>query len=339
MAHEMTTNDSAMFYKESAWHGIGTTVQEEYNPLKAIEVAGLDWTVSPSVRLNYAYTDDYGHVQEGTTTDKVANVRADTGDVLGWVGKDYQIVQNKELAELAYSLNGQDTVVESFGSIRNGSRVYCLIRADSFFAGGDMNDEVMQYLLLCNGHDGSLALSGLPTSIRVQCSNTLHQALNQAISRNMFRFSHAGDMKSKLMQARDALSYFKQTGTFFKEAVNTLANRKWDKNDIQKFWLDMYAEMESPVVTNPTNEMEEKNYKRALTTIGDWAERFDNEMSNMRVAQPTAWHAANAVTNWIQHRNAAKGRKMSNESRIDRNLFGKNATDSIKVMQKAMAYS
>ena len=337
MAHEMYENDSAMFYKKDAWHGIGTTVEDEQHPRQALETAGLDWLVRPSVRIDYTYRDKYNNPTTMTTTDKVANVREDTGEVLGWVGKDYQVVQNSELAELAYSLSGDDTVVESFGSIRNGKRVYCLVKADSFFAGGDMNDQVDQYLLLCNGHDGTLALTGLPTSIRVQCANTLNMALNSGNSKNMFHFSHAGDMMGKLQEARQALAFFRETGQFFKRTVDNLTEVKWNTQDIQKFWLEVYGMLEAPIVTNPTNENEEKNYIKAMHTMTDWAGRFDEEMRDMGVRQPSAWHAANAVTNWIQHRESTRGRKISRESRIDRNLFGKSASDSIKVMKHTLA--
>ena len=30
MAHEMTENDSAVYYKDRAWHGLGTVVNTEF---------------------------------------------------------------------------------------------------------------------------------------------------------------------------------------------------------------------------------------------------------------------------------------------------------------------
>jgi phage/plasmid-like protein (TIGR03299 family) len=335
MSGEMFENDSAMYRKVSAWHGLGTVVDEDCNPREALKYSGLGWDVVPSINLDYYYQNEEGAVTLGTTTNKVANVRQDTGDVLGWVSPGYGVVQNSELAELAYGL-GEDTVVESFGSIRNGARVYCLVRCDSFMA--QRNDEVEQYMLLCNGHDGSLTLSGLPTSIRVVCSNTLRMALSSGAN-SMFRFTHAGDMSDKLIQAREALSFFKETGTFFKENVNRLVHNEWDKETIQRFWLNIYEQLENEtVISTPCNDKEERVFTRAVGVISKWSQTFDTEMQEMNVNRPNAWTAANAVTHWLQHNSSTKGRKTSTDSRTDKNLFGKASSDSIQVMQTALSY-
>ena len=331
----MTENDSAVYYGKKAWHGLGTVTNTILSPREALVEAGLDWTVKPSTYIEYFYRNDEGENVSGSTSDRVANVRSDTGDVLGWVGKEYKVVQNAELAELAYSLAGDDTHVESFGSLRNGARIYTLLRADSFMADG-FNDTVDQYLCLCNGHDGTLALSGLPTSIRIVCENTLNMALSQS-SRNMFRFTHNGDMADKMAQARQALSYFRETGKFFRENVQQLTSVNWDKDSITKFWLDCYQMIEEKDVNpNPQTEAEDNTYKHAMTTLNSWSQTFDSERSDLG-SNPTPWMAANAVTNWLQHRKAKRGRQMATAARIDRNLFGKGASNSMKVMRKALA--
>jgi phage/plasmid-like protein (TIGR03299 family) len=337
MAHDMTETDSAMYFGVGAWHGLGVVVDEATNPREALRVAGLDWNVVPSVALDYYYCDSDGETRRGTTTRKVANVRQDTGDVLGWVSPEYDVVQNSELAELAYGLAGDNTVVESFGSIGGGARIYCLIRCDSFDA-ASTKDVVDEFMLLCNGHDGSLTLSGMPTSIRVVCNNTLRMALAGAQS-SMFRFTHSGDMAAKLMEARKALDFFRETGKTFRQSVGELVHKEWTKQDIQKFWLHIYEELENKNINvNPYTETEEKDYTKACATIAGWSERFDGEMSELNVNRANAWMAANAVTDWIQHRDAKRGRKMSADSRTNKNLFGKAASDSVMVMREALAY-
>ena len=118
-----------------------------------------------------------------------------------------------------------------------------------------------------------------------------------------------------------------------------IRDRTWDKNTIQRFWLHTYGMLDEPVNLHPTTEDEEAVYKRAVATIGDWSQRFDLDMQELRPPNgATAWNAANAVTNWVQHKVNKRGRKMSSESRIDRNLFGKNATDSVRVMRSALEF-
>lgn len=333
--HNMTENDSAVYYQKKAWHGLGTVTEDILNPKEALKVAGLDWTVCPSTHLDYFYRDENGNVCGGSSSERVANVRSDTGDVLGWVGKEYKIVQNTELAELAYSLAGDDTHVESFGSLRNGGRVYVCLRADSFCADGK-HDEIHQYLLLANGHDGSLAFMGQPTSIRVVCDNTLKMALSEGVN-SAFRFTHNGNMEDKMQQARQALAYFRKTGKFFQDNVTRLSATEWNRDTISKFWLECYSMLTNKqVVTNPTTEAEENTLKDAAETVGSWGQTFDTERKELN-ANPSAWMAANAVTNWIQHRTFKKGRKLTNSSRADKNLFGKASKDSIRVVRKALA--
>ena len=337
MSSEMFEKDTAMYRKEKAWHGLGVVINEDCNPRQALREAQLDWDVVPSSMITCDYRTPEGYVATTTTTKKVANVRQDTGDIVGWVSPNYTVVQNSELAELAYTL-GDNSVVESFGSLRNGGRVYCLVRCDSFMA--QNNDEVTQYMLLCNGHDGSLTLSGLPTSIRVVCANTLHMAMSNG-AKNMFKFTHSGDMTEKLEQAREALGFYKETGRFFKANVNNMVATEWDKETIQRFWLDTYQDLTKETLVAPKNfktENDEKVYKNAISTISKWSTTFDTEMQELNVNRPNAWIAANAVTNWLQFNESKKGRKTSSDSRIDNNLFGKNASNSITVMKKALQY-
>jgi phage/plasmid-like protein (TIGR03299 family) len=330
----MYEKDNAIYYNEKAWHGLGTVVTQQYEPREALRVAGLDYKVLPSTSINYNYLDSEGYPKSGTTTTKVANVREDTGDVVGWVSPNYQVLQNSELAEIAYAIAGDDTKVETFGSLRNGSRIYCLINMNEFTTGIRNKDTIQQYMLLCNGHDGTLAFSGLPTSIRVVCQNTLNMAL-QSGNKNMIRITHGGDMAAKIMGAKDAMLKYTEIGQFFEEAVDYMANTTWNSKTIQKFWLDMYGVIEDPINMNPQTEEQQENYTKALTTVGKWAETFDSEVN---IAGATAWNAANAVTNWLQHKTNTRGRKTSLESRIDKNLFGTNAQMSIKVMKTAMAF-
>ena len=331
MSHEMTETDSAVYYKKAAWHGIGTVAEEAMSPKQALQMSGLDWNVTKSSHIDCHYMDDAGFSYTATSTAKSATIREDTGEILGFVSQTYCPVQNSELAELAYAL-GETTTVESFGSIRGGRRVYCLVHADSFTADNGQ-DDVHQYLLLANGHDGTLAMSGIPTSIRVVCENTLNMVLAQ--NNNMFRFTHNGDMNQKLTDARNALAFFRRTGKVFQSAVTQLTNKDWTHDDITRYWLDVYAKLDAPVVSNPQTEQEEKTLIRSRSVMATWADTFDRERRDLG-SRPSPWLAANAVTNWLQHKEAKRGRKMTSESRIEKNLFGKNSMDSVKVVNMAL---
>ena len=330
MSQEMYENDSAMYYKEAAWHGLGTVVSDAYNPRQALEMAGLDWTVEQSDYLTI-------HLPDGSTvtdTKHRANIRSNTKDVLGWVGTQYQPLQNAELAEIAYSLNGEDSVVESCGSLFNGGQVYFLIRGESFDTGNG-NDTVARYMLLTNGHDGKARATAKPTSIRVVCNNTLTMALNQ--QSQSFGFTHNGDMAVKIQEAKDAMAMFRETGQFFKDAVGVLNYRSVTTESVQKFWTEIYQDLFDEIPLNPKDKEEERAKKKAKVTLSTWAETFDNERE---VAGANMWNAFNAVTNWMDHKTLYRGTpEKKAENRMHSNLWGKSETNKKRVFKAALAAS
>ena len=332
MSHEMYENDTAMYAGERAWHGLGTVVEKALSPDEALKVSGLDWDVvkSPSIIAEYEDFDSY--MNHATTSKTVATIREDNGEILGLVSPQYQVVQNRELFDLAYELGGE-VKVETAGSLKNNRQIYILLRGDSFDLPGE--DTVLPYMGLFSSHDGSLSLSALDTSVRVVCANTLDQAFSEGRNR-IYRIKHSGDVENKLNDLRDALKRFKETGKLFKDKVTTLANCNWNQANIQKFWLNVYMNLEEPFVTNPATEREEVAFKKATTTLADWSTRFDKELSDNHF-KATAWTAANAITNYYQHREGSRGRKRSDNSRIHNNLLGSAADKSKKVMQMALA--
>lgn len=326
MSHEMYENDSAVYAGQAAWHGLGTVVEDAPTPKEALRLSGLDWEVEKSGSLG-ALRQDGGI---SYTSDYVATVRKDTNEVLGIVSPSYEVVQNQELFNAAYELGGE-VKVETAGSLRNGRQIYVLLKGETFDATG-RGDEVTDYLALLNSHDTTLAFSALPTSVRIVCANTLGMALQHG-SRKMYRVTHAGNIDEKLFAMREALSMYRSTGKMFRETVQELSMHSWDRHQISKFWMDAYQTLEGPVNPNPTDEHEEKSYKKAVVTLDTWAQTFDEER---HLAGTGPWNAANAVTHWIQHRIPTKGRKRTDASKAARNLLGEGQKQSLRVMQMAM---
>ena len=129
MAHEIEQHDGVVLHREKAWHGLGTIVENAPTPLEALQIARLDWSVEQWPLA--AQRPDGGYLPIKTS---VANVRSDVGHLLGIVGDGYQPIQNRDLAEFCTALAEQDDVVkiESAGSIRNGAKVWFLLKGESF---------------------------------------------------------------------------------------------------------------------------------------------------------------------------------------------------------------
>jgi phage/plasmid-like protein (TIGR03299 family) len=315
-------HDSAAFFKTPAWHGLGNVIEDDMSIDRALIESGLDWNVIKStVFANGISSNSYRAV-----------IREDIQEIIGIVNEKYKIVQNREMFELAKQF-GDEATVESAGSIQNGKRAYLLLRGDSFDAGKD--DTVHKYMALLWSHDGTQAINVLPTSIRVQCKNTLDMVLGEAAKfGNKITIRHFGDMESKMDQVKDAIERFKTCGQFFERQAHALSREDITHADATKFFMEMYQKLsKTKIVMNPTTEKEEVNKVKALTTISDWTETLEDEGSFYGY---NYWVAANAVTRNIQHKEGSRGRKKSPASKAMNNLVGKNASSSAMVFNSAL---
>ena len=105
MAHNINFNQNTGKYsfmgtKEKAWHNLGQIVTDYPTSGEAIEFAGLDYTVEKRPLYTLNNPDFLTGEERSPNKLKVSNffatVRSDTDQILGIVGKDYQIVQNKD---------------------------------------------------------------------------------------------------------------------------------------------------------------------------------------------------------------------------------------------------
>jgi phage/plasmid-like protein (TIGR03299 family) len=323
MSHGMTEHDSAVFFKKPAWHGLGNVVEEDLSVQRALIESGLDWDV---VKRKI--------VADGIeSTDHKALIRTDINKILGIVSNRYQVIQNQEVFRLAEHF-GNSVKVESAGSIETGKRNYLLLRGDTFNVGSGVHDPVDKYMAMFWGHDGTTSVVVTPTSIRVQCKNTLEMLANESENTsNKVVIKHAGDISEKLHYVTEAIDKFKNTGRFFEEQTNYLSSRQLSPRELNQFFLEMYTRLNrTSIVMNPVTEKEESDKVRALTTISSWTEILENENLGSNY-----WTATNAVTNRIQHADGARGRKKTPASRAYSNLNGKANTDSSTVFKAALS--
>jgi phage/plasmid-like protein (TIGR03299 family) len=298
MAHEITKTDGLVLTGQGAWHGLGLVVEQAPTPEEACRLAGIDWRVIESMGV-YGITElsDGNMVRILDETHKLL-VRSDTQEVLGCVSSGYVPLQNIELANFCSSLaeDGDIVRVESAATICGGKLVWFLLRGQSFSVKG-WDDEVRPYLLATTSHDGTRALSLRPTSIRVVCKNTLSLAMGRSTDLRI-RITHQGDLGKKLYVAKQALGLFGAQVEQFREKVDVLSSRSMTREDLQRFFLEVYTEAYNPIPANPTTNSEREKAQMARQVIGVWGREFDREVDRVG---GTAWAAMNAVTGWMQH--------------------------------------
>ncbi len=327
MSHEMYEHDHALYVGKPAWHGLGTVIEDAPTTMDAMRLAKMDFGVKLSEPIIANYTPSGGGEWNETEPSKFhATVREDTNEVLGVVNKNYKIVQNEELFEIADSL--PDAKVETAGTLFNGAQSYILMKDDEWAVNG--NDEMHEYLCLMNSHNGTLSLSALPTSIRVVCNNTLSWAISEG-SQRMIKLKHTGDIDAKILSLKDALEEWKNHKTAFRGAVQQLGSKRWNAQEIQTFWMECYEMFEGTVPTARSSYTQEEHNsrKKAMTVMQGFTETFDKEVREF--GRDSAWLAANAVTNWLQHK-----KRRTIEATIANKLIGDASRDSTRVMRKAL---
>ena len=232
MSHGITTNDQMFSVRQVPWHGLGVVLDDYPKSIdEALDKAGLGWKVTHGDVLVVKapeWTDDFGarHPAELIPAKGFkANVREDTGEVLGIVSDEYEVVDNRDAFRFLDALIGSEMYFETAGSLWGGRRVWVLARLPEYVElGGDLS---ATYAYVANSHDGSMAVTSAATPVRIRCANTLGVALRQAEhgknAERTFRFRHTGDLVAKFAEARKVLGMTINYERQFKVIADRLA--------------------------------------------------------------------------------------------------------------------
>ena len=345
MAHEITATDGLVLNKSKAWHGLGTIVKEAPTPQDALSLAAMDWTVEQWQLNATGFVGD--QLAKVGLESHVANVRINAdgsvGDCLGIVGDGWTPFQNAELAQFACDIvdNGERLRVETAGSIRGGKKVWFLLRGDSFEVKGTKGDAIEPFILLSNGFDGKTALRVTPTTVRVVCSNTLHQVIPrneigyEAMSSAAYVARHSGDLDSKVESAKTALAAFLEGTNATHDAMNFLASRDVSNDDVKAFFLEAYQRDFGLIPKTTKTKTDENARKRAQDAFLSVAKRFDVERP---IAGANYWNAFNAYSGYVQHERDNRGDDDAKkaENALHSNIFGSNASRTSKAFDRAL---
>lgn len=274
----MAANVQSMFSTiKTPWHGFGEVLDHAPSVNDAIRLSGLDWTVE---RVSLSGIDVPG-MQFGA--DHAAIVRTDTRDVLGIVGSRYTPVQN--VAKFGFFdpiVSSGRATLETAGALGRGEKVWIL--AKSVTAEVVPGDPVESYLLLAGSHDGTSAITVLPTGVRVVCQNTLGMALRGKEKR--FHVRHTASAERKLEDAGRVMAESEATFAETIERWQFMAGRQIDP--------EAYAKALVPDAPEGTNNTRRENARAAILKSYDQAPGADK-------ARGSAWAAYNAATHWISH--------------------------------------
>jgi len=222
-----TTEKHSFFsVKEKAWHGLGQIISDYPTSAEAIKHAGLDYTVEKRNLFTYGddtdpETEDNDVVMEWRidVPNHYATVRIDTDEVLGVVGKDYEIVQNVDAFEFFDSIVGgkEGILYETAGALGKGERVFITAKLPDYIRVG-RNDLIEQYLFLTTSHDGFGSITAAFTPIRIVCANTLNAALRN--HSNCIKLRHTASANDRLKQAHQLMGITNQLAQEMEQIFN-----------------------------------------------------------------------------------------------------------------------
>ena len=251
MSHGITTHDQMFSVREVPWHGLGVVLDEYPKSIdEALDKAGLGWKVTHGDVLVVKapeWTDDFGtkHPAELIPAKGFkANLREDTGEVLGIVSDEYEVVDNRDAFRFLDALIGSELHFETAGSLWGGRRVWALARLPEYIELG--GDQSATYVYVANSHDGSMAVTAAVTPIRIVCANTLGAALRQAehgaSAERTFRFRHTGNLQAKFAEARQVLGMTINYQKQFKAladglALEPISERTLERSVLRHLWV------------------------------------------------------------------------------------------------------
>ncbi len=303
------------------WDGLGENLDKAKSSQEAMKNAGLDWTVEQH---------DLKASGGIKVPNHVANIRSDTKEVLGIVGKEsYKLIQNVDAFRFVDSLavEGQMRYV-SAGALAGGKRVWLLAEMpEQLKIVGD--DVIQQCILFVTGHDGKLRTITMPTGTRFWCGNTLRLAMQNRDLTRTFSVQHTGNTEVKLDEVRNILV---NLGGLFKEHVEVakqLVKRKVTADDVSSFLTRIWPDQQGA------------NNSRREKVREEVAGLMEAEPQQLKGVAGTGWAAYNAVSQWADHnrvqprKEEASGDRVVMERRFDSALFGVSHDVKVRAFETA----
>lgn len=239
-----------VYSSQPMWHGLGTVIPGGTSDIsKVLELSGLDYDVEQRpVRYNFK-----GSLL--AVPGKFVNVRSDTGDPFGVVGKIYTPVQNRDAFEFLQDLgdNG-DVIWESAGQTARG-RVFVSMKLPENLRidAEGINDEIIPFVTAFNSHDGESPFQLVTTPWRTICGNTERFALRDAYTRWTVR--HTTSATAKIAESRRTLGLSLRYYDQLVIEETQLAQTKATSDDVTALINDIWKREEVETVrTRLTND-------------------------------------------------------------------------------------
>lgn len=326
MSHNLNYNEgtgkhSFFSVKEKAWHGLGQIVADYPTSAEAIRFAGLDYTVEKRKLFTYDSENNAAPetgiiIPEIEVPNYYATVRKDTEAVLGVVGREYRVVQNRDAFTFFDAIVGGDGIqYETAGALGKGERIFITAKLPDYIKVGS-NDLIEKYLFLTTSHDGMGSIMAAFTPVRIVCANTLNAALQN--SSNAVKIRHTANAAERLEQAHKVMGMTNKLSEQLEAIFNQWAKVRITDDEVKKLiQLAMKPAKEVlPAIGTEKAEQISTYFKNVCESI--YAYAMSSPTQQQETTKGTVFGAYNAITGYYQNVRNYK----DDETKLKSILFG-----------------
>ena len=332
MAHNLNFNERTGRYsffsvQQKAWHGLGQIVKDYPTSSEAIKHAGLDYEVIKSPLLTKV-SNSFENTNATEIRDNdlevpnyFATIRNDNNTVLGVVGKEYHIVQNREAFSFFDSIvGGTDGILyETAGALGNGERIFITAKLPDYIRVGNGDDVTEKYIFLTTSHDGSGSITAAFTPVRIVCQNTLNASLRNMS--NVVRIRHTSGAKQRLDNAHKVMGLANEFSNQLEGIFNEWAKVRVNDNEAKKL-IQLALCPNKETLQHIKNGNEDEISTVFKNTVEDaFAYAMTSDSQQMETTKGTLFGAYNAVTGYYQNVRSYK----DNEAKLQSIILGGTA--------------
>ena len=308
MAHninynELTSRYSFFSVKQKPWHALGQIVKDYPNSREAIQFAGLDYSVVklPLYTHDIQVTGPASNDQEAEiqVPDYYATFRTDTKQVLGVVGKDYEVVQNRDAFNFFDAIvEGDGIQYETAGALGQGERIFITAKLPGYIRVGN-DDLIEKYLFLTTSHDGFGSITAAFTPVRIVCQNTLNAAMRS--HSNAVKIRHTSNAKERLEQAHKVMGISSKLSEELQDIFNRWSKVRITDPEVKKLiQLALVPNKEVLHYLQAGKDDDLSTYFKNMTeTVYEYAMSSPSQQTD--TSRGTVFGAYNAVTGYFQN--------------------------------------
>lgn len=343
VAHEIevTADEQASFAYSSqigsAWHKLGVALPGLSNVDEILAACRGDYEVTkhrvvvedPDVNGRLMPTDAWYTMRTSPTwfDSKAGEFKGGDNEVLGVVGGDYRVIQNRTVVELGLALadmTPDQPGVDCAGVLQNGRRFFVTIPLPPLVIDPKgINDVHGRNLVATTGHDGRHSLQVVNSITRAVCANTVAWALRG--STQQVKIRHTGRVGDSVASVKSKLGLLLSADEEFQLIAEQLLGQEASWSLVERIHDRLWPL--KPRASQRSNTLRD----RRLSTL---EELWVSDRNSGGVG-PNRWAALNTFTEYFEHQARIKG-KDTTSARAERAVTSDRFAERVRSLTLAL---